>query len=365
MRRRANALIIAATAPCVPGRLRLSNADVRRNLVSVQLLVRLAAELGLPQAVCLEGSGIAAESLADPETVITASQELQVVRNLVRERGHLPGLGIDAGLRYHLSAYGIWGFALLSSPTYRSAAEMATRFLDLSYAFVRFRFESRGEDFLIVIDDREIPPDVRQFLLERDFAAWYNALNEMSPSGLPLRGAQFRFRRPAYAERFRQLCGLEPRFDAAHNVLTFRVADVDRPLPQGSAVMARSLQDECQRLLDKRRVRTGIAGQVRDRLLAGIGEFPSLETVATELHMAPRSLRRRLDEEGTSFRALTDEIRQALAEELLTTASMKLEEVAARLGYSEPAAFIHAFKRWTGLSPASYRRSQRGNGAPS
>jgi len=339
-----------------PHKSRMRPPAVRRSIVSAQLLTQLGVERGMSAADCLQGTGLDPAQLADTQQEISAGQELQLVRNLVAGCGHVPGIGLDAGLRYHLSAYGIWGFALLSSPTFRSAADVAVRFLDLSYAYVRLALREQDGVLHIVLDDTAIPPDVRQFLLERDFAALVNAVRELRPGGLPLLGLQFRCRRPPYAARFRELVGLEPRFDAPDNSLGVDTAHADAPLPQGNRLMARMCQEQCRALLARRQQRSGVAGRVRDRLLQTPGAMPGIETVATELHMAVRSLRRRLDEEGTSFRALVDEIRQALAEELLTTAHLKLEEVAMRLGYAEPASFIHAFKRWKGVSPAVYRQ---------
>jgi AraC-like DNA-binding protein len=59
--------------------------------------------------------------------------------------------------------------------------------------------------------------------------------------------------------------------------------------------------------------------------------------------------------EHTSFRSLAEECRKARAQDLLATPGLAVEEVAARLGYSEAAAFTHAFKRWTGEAPQAYR----------
>ncbi len=333
----------------------MPQSDVVRNMVSAQLLTKLAAEHGVGLANCLRDTGIAAEALKDPQAEITAGQELQLIRNLVRELGHVPGLGLEAGSRYHLSAYGIWGFALISSPTFRSAAEVAVRFLDLSYAFVRFRLELSDGHLIVMLDETGLDRDVRQFLLEREFAALANAIREMRPDGLPVRELQLRCARPSYAKRFTECFGVEPRFDAPDNRVWLDAAAVNEPLPQSDGVLASMCLDQCRQLLAKRHQRTGIAGKVRDRLFRMDGRMPSLESVAEALTIAPRGLRRRLEEEGTSFRVLMEEVRQALAEELLTTAGMKLDEVAIRLGYSEPAAFSHAFKRWKGISPHAFR----------
>lgn len=352
----ANRLIIGARTPVNS----MSIKDVRRSIVSAQLLVRFAAERGVGALACLQGTGLSEAALEDPRTEATAAQELQLVRNLQSALGPVPGLGLDVGMRYRLSTYGIWGFAMLTSPTLRSAAEVAENYLDLSFAFVRFRTSFGADVVRTELDDSEIPEDVRQFFLERDFAAWSNATRELWPGGLPLRQIRFRFARPPYADRFRELGGLEPVFGAPDNAIEIEPALMESALPQADADMARVSLEQCRQLLSRRQARTGVAGKVRDCLLHRAGRMPSLEDVAAELNLSPRSLRRHLEAEGTSFRRLSEEVLETLAEELLTVANMKLEEVAMRLGYAEPASFIHAFKRWKGISPNAFREEQRG-----
>jgi AraC-like DNA-binding protein len=84
--------------------------------------------------------------------------------------------------------------------------------------------------------------------------------------------------------------------------------------------------------------------------------MPSMDTAAHQLRLDTRTLHRHLARENTSYRALTNETREALATELLTTTGLTVAEVAHRLGYSEVAAFSRAFKLWTGASPNTYRR---------
>ena len=114
------------------------------------------------------------------------------------------------------------------------------------------------------------------------------------------------------------------------------------------------LSRQCRELLDRRLSRIGIAGQVRSRLRHQPGELPSMQTVADELHIDPRTLRRRLVSEGTSFRALVDEVRRGLAIELLEQ-DTPVEQIAKRLGYAETGNFTHAFKRWEGIAPSHFR----------
>jgi AraC-like DNA-binding protein len=85
---------------------------------------------------------------------------------------------------------------------------------------------------------------------------------------------------------------------------------------------------------------------------------PTLEQIAPRLHMSSRTLRRRLDEEGTSFRQILGEVRRELASRYLMEGRLSVGEIAFLLGFSEPSAFHRAFKQWTGHAPHAYRALQ-------
>lgn len=104
-----------------------------------------------------------------------------------------------------------------------------------------------------------------------------------------------------------------------------------------------------------RRSDTGVTEAVRNLLVRNPGTIPDQIGVAGELFVSPRTLSRRLNEEGTSFRALLDEVRRTRAEELLTHTDMTTEQVAAHLGYAEAASFIRAFRRWKDCPPQEFR----------
>ena len=328
--------------------------SVRRGIGSVHLLVGLAADHGIPASACLRGSHIRADSLADPLAEIEAAQELTVVRNLVRHLGHLPGIGLEAGRRYRLTAYGIWGYALLSSRTLGSATEFGIRYLDLTFAFNRFRAERRADDLRILLDDGDIPPECRQFLVERDAAAAVGIQRDLFLRPVPLRRVSFRFARPPYADRFPEYFPGPIFFGEPVHGVTIDAKWVDEPLPQADERTARLCEEQCRDLLDRRRSGARVSAQVRQHLLRPRGGT-QMGGVAAEMGMAPRTLHRHLAAEGTSFRRLLDEIRETLAEEMLAH-RMSVGEVAERLGYAEASSFVHAFKRWKEESPGRYRR---------
>ncbi|MFI9504445.1 AraC family transcriptional regulator [Nocardia sp. NPDC052566] len=331
--------------------------DLLRNTSSIHVLMRLAEERGMSAAECLAGTTLLPEAVIDPAAEATARQELRVVRNLLERFGDEPGLGAVAGSRYHLSMYGPWGLALLSSRTVREVVDVALRYLDLAFVFGQLTFEECGADARLRFDDSEIPRDLRPFLTERIMAGIRTIGVELFAAGIPLRQVEFRHAAPWDTSRYVEVYGVEPIFGAPANTVTFDSVYLDMPLPQANEWARGTCEQLCRDLLARRRARTGVAGAVRDLLVRNPGEIPDQVAVAAELYMSPRTLSRRLGEEGTSFRALLDEVRQMLSEELLTHTDMTTEQVAVRLGYTEAASFIRAFRRWHGRPPQDFRHA--------
>ena len=116
----------------------------------------------------------------------------------------------------------------------------------------------------------------------------------------------------------------------------------------------------CQQFLTDMTHVGGVASQVRRALLEkSPRQFLTTEAMATELGMQVRTLRRRLEAEGTTYRELLAGVRKLLAIEYLRKTRMTTVEVASRLGYSDVSNFRNAFSRWTGHTPQYYRRGER------
>lgn len=344
--------------------------DLPRSPVSAQLLTGFAGEQGVPAAAVLRGTGLTVADLDDPHCEVSARQELTIIDNLVTATGDRPGLGFAVGERYHLTAYGIWSFMLISSPTPRQAVEVALRFLDLTFAFCHIIARDDAGGLRLTLDAGRVPKRVRRFVVERDMSAVYTIRREAFADRLPLRGVDLAFPAPAtplpqgiLVDALAALSGTL-RFGTATNAIEFGSAHLDDPMPQANAHAAALAQAQCAQLLQDRRARAGVSGDVRDLLVGRLSDPPDAGEVAEELHMSSRTLQRRLADEGTSFRLLLDEVRERLAEELLVVGGLPVTEVAHRLGYVEVSSFSQAFRRWKGLGPRAFRdREMRGAGS--
>lgn len=330
-------------------------SSIRHPVAISQVMVNFAAHHGVDVDTCLSGTGISEAHLHEPEALIDRSQEMRLVENLMLALPEIPALGFELGLRYSIATFGTWGFVLRTSRNLREAILAALRYLPLSTAYCRFATFGDADEFGVIADPAEIPAHLRQFLLERDTATAVHLFHELGLSGFRVRRIEYQGVAPAHAPRIEALCGIAPAYGSARNAIVLRREDVERSLPMYDPHLVRLLEDQCRAQLERRQL-SGVAGQVRQLILGPLGLVASLEEVAQKLAMAPRSLRRRLDAEQTSFRDIVDAERKQLAIRLLEGSDMKLDEMALQLGYSDTASFTRAFRRWFDRAPGEHRK---------
>ncbi|MGF2687146.1 AraC family transcriptional regulator [Marinobacter sp. DUT-3] len=337
----------------------MSNFEHTLHPVAIsQVMINFAASQGVDRDTCLLGTGISDQDLLDGEALITRDQEMRLIENLILALPETPALGFQLGLQYSLATFGIWGFAMRTSRTLREAIARAMRYLPLSTAYCRISRIDEGNCFGVAMDAQPIPHHLRPFLLERDLATGLNLLKELSLSSVDIVALEFQGAPPEHAQRIGQLCGITPTYHSARNAIVVHSDVADQPLSTYDSHLVRMLDDQCRRRLERLQT-SGLAGQVRQKLHGPLGLVASLDEIAQALALSPRSLRRKLDQEGTSFRTLVEDERRQIALQFLDGSDMKLEELAIHLGYTDTASFTRAFRRWMGCSPGEYRQTQR------
>lgn len=333
--------------------------DFRRGVATARVLTQLGFDHGVSMDNMLRHTGITRALLDDPKGEIEAHQEVQLIRNLIQALPHIPTLGLQAGTRYHVTTYGLWGYAVMSSPTLGTGIGMASRMLNLTFSLTINEIEQLGDQIISTFQSDHLPPDVRQFILDRDRAAVITLQREILGHPLPFRAIQMRRAEPTpdVVEAYTSLFGIRPLFSQPRDCALFDAALMREPLPQADPHTAALCEQMCRKLVEARKARTGVAAQVRDRLLRTPGHIPDMEEIAAEMRITSRTLRRHLTAEGATFRALLEEVRSTLAEELMASASLTHGEIAERLGYADVTTFIEAFRRWKGMPPSEFRRS--------
>jgi AraC-like DNA-binding protein len=173
---------------------------------------------------------------------------------------------------------------------------------------------------------------------------------------LPPRCVELACERPADPEPWVAAFGAPVTFDVPLTQIVYPSSTVEIASATSDAGLARILGRHADELLARQGGRTRWSGRVRDAIVAQLRDGDvQIDSVAAAMALSARTLQRRLREEGTSFEAVLDETRFALAGSYLRDPTLAVAEIAWLVGYAEIAAFYRAFRRWTGSTPAAYR----------
>lgn len=146
-------------------------------------------------------------------------------------------------------------------------------------------------------------------------------------------------------------------FGRAHNEVAVALADLGLPLASADSALLSVLDEQAMRLLTAKPQGDDFSVRLRETIRVSLRNgAPRLDMIAHDLGTSTRTLQRRLEARGMSFQALVDDIRRELACMYVEARSLREVEIAFLLGYAERRAFTRAFKRWTGATPAVYRR---------
>lgn len=329
----------------------------------LRIIADQVRSLGADVGHWLARSGLREASLDDPELSVPFSTFRTLVLDalvLTRE----PAFGPFVGQRLQANTHGILGYAAQSSGTMRQALELFERFVELRLSALSISSEVKPDEVRVRFHETLPLGDIERPVVEAVVMALRNVVDTISMGAVRIGVVAFAFEPPDYPELARELFGCEvlwgqdwTGFTVAPEALDFALRMAD---PAAYAEAARILQRELERGASSR----SLSARVRRLLLERQSGFPSLQVTARLLHMTPRTLHRRLIDEGTSFRELLEEVRHTLAVEHLKSGRFSIEEIAYTLGYSDLANFRRAFKRWEDVPPSEFRARLEAEAAP-
>jgi AraC-like DNA-binding protein len=333
-------------------------AHVPRGTASARILLELGLRHGLSAEDCLRATKLRQETIVDPLGEITVAQELRLVQNLAGALGKRPVLGLEAGSRYHIDLFGILGFACMSAPRLRDIIDISLRYQDLTFTLARAETVREADRTFVAVDVSHLPAEVRRFVVDQALATIWATISDLSESP-PRPRLELAYETVSDVERYRQVFGVQPVLGQPVHRIGFANRDLEAPRPHADPTALRLCEQGCRELLTRRRRQVGTTGLVRDRLTRAQGTIPTMDVIAADLHVTPRTLRRALLTEGTSFRKLDESARRERAADLLA-AGLPIEQIAPQVGYSSSSAFVHAFKRWHGVAPGVARLRAQG-----
>lgn len=332
----------------------LDKADIPSNYSRL-----VAHELGLTKMELpslLEGTGLSVEALLDEETLITAEQQLTVLRNALNCSGD-NGFGLRLGQRLIPSTHGAVGFMAFSSRDLYTALQAVRVYVPMRMSFAAVKLhESESSLFVEATFNLPMEPALYRTLAE-SFAVVFFKISEFIVGRAISEAVTYvDYDRPSYSPLYEQLLPGRVEFSSGRFGIEFPAALAH--LPNASAnhenylvALRQCEKQRAQLQTDK----DSFQYQVERLLLAHPAGQLNEEDVAAVLFMSKRSLARRLKEEETGFRQIRDRLLSEQAANYLADSQLSVEAIATLLGYHDSANFRRAFKRWFGKSPAEYR----------
>ena len=318
--------------------------------------VRVAVEMGLSRDVdmneALQVAGISAALLADDRARCTPEQVTALVRALWRlSDDEFFGLGPMPVPR---GTFRLICYALITSPDLLTVCNRLADFAPVLPMLPRFtltigpettRLEAHLRD---VSDPHHLLTDFMLLLIHR-FTGW------LIGKRVKLEVVELPYAQPDNAAEYDLIFGAPIQFGRPSAALVLDSKLLGLPIVRNERELDEYLKHSPADLLGRRDYGTTLADQVRRILERGLrGEWPTSDDVAARLSISPQHVRRLLREEGTSLGAIKEELLRDAAISALARGD-SVDEISARLGFSEPSAFRRAFKRWTGSTPATYQ----------
>jgi len=319
--------------------------------IAARFLVALLDEARRPPDALLERFGLEREALAS----LDFAMPLEPFRELWAQAAEVrPDIGLRLLERFPPGQMHVLAHLALRSATVQAAIEDVRRFAGVTIATDTLDFQREGAEARLTYATLGAAPD-NPWMVEHYLSMIVVFLARSSGRALPIQSVEFRAGQQAAAADYLQRFGVAPRFESTRNAISFDAAALDWPLSTSD--------DYMHAILERVALARGAIAQVPSVLAsarAALARFllkgttPSMQEVASACGLGVRALREQLASEGASFRRLLDDVRRDLAREHLAR-GLSVTETSYLLGFSEPAAFQHACKRWFGQSAGELR----------
>jgi AraC-like DNA-binding protein len=332
----------------------LSTPPSRHLSYGLNPLISLLKEYKLDPAPMLDAAGIPSQALEDPTYELTPHQELSFTTAVI-ESIDVPELGLIVGGRYHLSAYGLLGLAIMTSENLLSGMAVLYKNILMTWTYMQWNTTVRGDRAYVSLEKLRDLGGSYQYMVDRGLVASHTIFKEALGQDLPVLEVHLKQAKPAYAHAYSHYFKCPIHFNSSENYYAFDSKLLYHPLAQSEPETARIYGNQCAKICLQLARNSTFSDVVRNHILSSPREIFTLETIAERINMTARTVQRKLSAEGTSYKDILEDVRRNLAIEYLQSTTFTIEEIAVRLGYSDSSSFCHAYKRWTGVNPSDLR----------
>jgi AraC-like DNA-binding protein len=335
----------------------MSELTVSRHFVEAALTG--AQKKGFDIDALLLGAGISPDLLKIEMARVSSSQYSRLLQNIWNEmEDEFMGLGPR---RCRTGTFATMCALIIDCPNLEAVYRQAFDFCRLFDPMVGMQLEQHGDEVkLVTVIEGEID-DPLHFFQESILVIWHRLGSWLIGQPVELVRAEFSYPEPAHGDEYRHIFHCPLAFNCSKTALTFSRRFLDAPVIRDKPEMRQFLKTSPADLLSRPDESNTYTGRIR----ALIGRdftrsLPDFEWIAAELNTSPQTLRRRLKQENTSFQEIKDLLRRDMAIYYLARPDLAINDIAFKVGFTEPSTFHRAFKKWTGVTPGAYREGERG-----
>lgn len=268
-----------------------------------------------------------------------------------------PEVILEYGLSLDVSSHGLLGYAARTAPTVRDAIHILTELFHSRITAFDIRLCQLCETYAAI---RFLPSDSCHDDNANVFEALAGVWARAAKDAVRLPAPYLRFEVP-YTARFDQqkycdLTGYTWEFNRPFYQIVLHQSVLDLPM-DNDPVLSELAKFECEKLVSDMPSRKVYATKIAEVVRENLQEPYSFEQIADMFHMTPRSLRRKLKDESTNFTDIYKDVRLEAAITALTYTDVSIETIASNLGFTSTAVFNASFKKWMGMTPSAYRKS--------
>jgi AraC-like DNA-binding protein len=335
----------------------MSDLTVSRHFVQAALAG--AENLGFNTREMLKEAGIPPDLLRIEMARVNSDQFSHLMQTLWNTLGdEFMGLGPR---RARTGTFATMCALVINSPNLEAVYRQAFQFSRLFEPMVAMELTSDGDCARLITRIEGDIHDPHFFLRESLLVIWHRLGSWLIGQPVELEKAEFDYSRPPHGDEYRHIFHCPLAFESEQTALTFNKRFLSAPVIRDPSEMRQFLKTSPADLLSRPDESNTFTGRIRTLIGRDFSRpMPDFEWIAAELHTSPQTLRRRLKQENTSFQEIKDLLRRDMAIYYLSRQELPINDIASKVGFTEPSTFHRAFKKWTGVTPGAYREGDRG-----
>jgi AraC-like DNA-binding protein len=317
-----------------------------------------AMRMGVETDALLARSGLEKSIFSDKEGFVSMDKFIKFY-HAVLELSNNPHFGLHHGEMFQFTSIGILGLVMINASNGREIYEKFMKFQDILGGDLHFKTEENETRFKIKVElDKGRDPLIDLHCISSILVKNLKGVQLCVTDSLRPLEVKLSFPKPNDVSEYKRVFGIDALFNQSENSITFSRSILDAENPLADSTYANQFEALAESILSKLENQELFATKVSRLILNQIDESElTIESIADKLALSVRNLQRKLSDEGTSFQQLLNEMRKTVAIKYLNDGHMAISEISYVLGFSEPSAFHRSFKRWTGETPQSYRKS--------